>query len=192
MKEIWRDIKGYEGYYQVSTLGRVRSLDRTIKVIKTSPKGKVFVSERFYKGKIMSYKKLEKFYPSVALSKHGKNKHFMIHKLVAETFIPNIESKKCVNHINNVKYDNRIENLEWCTYSENSLHAVNYSKTWYLGEQQKNSKLTEKDVYMILDLLRQKNYKQKHIASFFGVTPSIISTIKLNTAWKYITREVIK
>ena len=104
MKEEWRDIKGYEGLYQVSNLGRVKSLKK-----------------RFY-GLIMKVA-MSDGYVTIGLRKNGKRKVFKMHRLVAINFIPNIHNKKIVNHINGVKYDNRLENIEWCTQKENVRHA---------------------------------------------------------------------
>lgn len=104
MKEVWKDITGYEGLYQISNLGRVKSFWNT-------------------KEKILMNLKDNFGYLKVCLCKDGKKKQFKVHKLVAEAYIPNIENKKEVNHINGNKADNRAENLEWCTRSENMKHA---------------------------------------------------------------------
>jgi len=100
MKEVWKDIKGYEGLYQVSNLGRVRNAD----------------------GHVHTPKKHNKGYYHVHLSDgHDKIKAKLVHRLVAEAFIPNPNNYPCVNHINEHKTDNRAENLEWCTHSVNML-----------------------------------------------------------------------
>lgn len=111
MKEIWKDIAGYEGMYQVSTLGRVRSLDRR----KTYESGVT----RTYKGKILKGT-LINGYPVVWL---GKRAYRNVHRLVAETFIPNPEHKETVNHKDGVKTNNCVLNLEWNTLTENLQHA---------------------------------------------------------------------
>lgn len=113
--EIWKDIKGYEGWYQVSNQGRVRSLDRTVYF----RDGK---RSRTYKGKILRYK-YHHGYQMVNLLRNKEINTVYIHKLVINAFVPKVNGKPLVNHKNGIKSDNRAENLEWCTSSENSIHA---------------------------------------------------------------------
>ena len=101
MNEIWRDICGYEGYYQISNLGRIRSLSRTI--IINGNYGKYI---RNIKGKILSVIYDKDGYQTITLSKDGKEVKHKIHRLVAITFIPNPNNYKQVNHINGIKSDN--------------------------------------------------------------------------------------
>ena len=115
--EIWKDIPGYEGLYQVSSLGRVKSLDRLIK-------GKYIL-----KGIILKPSYGGNKYPSVNFWIDKKYKTFTIHRLVAVSFIENPKNLKFVNHINGNKYDFNISNLEWCTHKQNMIHA---SKTGLL------------------------------------------------------------
>ena len=103
-EEIWKPIKGFENLYEVSDLGRVRSLTRYKKILKPIP---------------------NKFgYGFVTLYKNKKAIRKAVHRIVAETFIPNLENKREVNHISGVKTDNRVCNLEWNTSQENRLHAI--------------------------------------------------------------------
>lgn len=113
MEEIWKDIKGYEGIYQVSNLGKIRSLDRFIKTKR---------GERFYKGKILVGNLGTNGYKYVVLSVSGKSHTKYIHNLVSSTFLDVIEGYD-VDHINSIKIDNRLENLRYITHFENSSRA---------------------------------------------------------------------
>ena len=106
-QEEWQAVKGYEGLYEVSNQGRVKSLPRN------TTKGKILVAEKNHRG-----------YYRVGLTKNNKQKHFSIHRLVAEVFIPNPQNKPQVNHIDGNKQNNSVENLEWVTHSENMKHAT--------------------------------------------------------------------
>lgn len=113
--EIWKDITGYEGYFQVSNLGNFKSLDRRIKYKNSGT--------RLYPGKPLLKETTLDGYQRIVLMKKAVKKRFMCHRLVAQEFIPNPEDKPFINHINGNKSDNRVENLEWCTQSENELHS---------------------------------------------------------------------
>lgn len=112
MQEIWKDIVGYEGLYQISNLGRIKRLKKLI-VLQNG--GKYYLEE-----KILKPGKNSRGYNLVVI----KGKALRIHRLVAETFIPNPENKQQVNHKDGNKNNNRAENLEWCTCKENVNHAI--------------------------------------------------------------------
>ena len=114
MKEIWKDIKDYEGLYQVSNYGRVKSMERTVK----GPKG-----NKKIKSRIMQEYKNKFGYSIISLSKSGKTKNFQIHRLVAQAFIPNPLELPQVNHIDGNKDNNSVNNLEWITNRDNVIHA---------------------------------------------------------------------
>lgn len=119
MNEIWKDIKGYEGLYQISNLGKVRSLSRKVQY-------NVFdktTSYRYTKKMILKPRLDNLGYVAVMLSKENTVKQYRIHRLVANAFLERIKGKDMINHINGIKNDNRVENLEWCTSKENSIHA---------------------------------------------------------------------
>lgn len=114
--ETWKNIKGYEGLYQVSDRGRVKSLERII--IKKDGR-KFTVKERVLKPGVT-----KDGYLIVALHAGDKQKTLTVHRLVCTAFHENLENKPCVNHINENKTDNRASNLEWCTYKENNNHGT--------------------------------------------------------------------
>lgn len=114
--ECWRWIPGYEGWYQVSTRGRVRSVDRWV----TYPDG----SKRFIKGRILKPELNKKGYLYVYLCRDGKRCNFRVHRLVAETWISNPENKPQVNHLDEQKTNNDVFNLEWVTAKENTNYGT--------------------------------------------------------------------
>lgn len=115
--EIWKDIQGYEGLYQVSNLGRVKSLGRFIDRLVT---GNYWQEER-----ILKPNKTKHGYLMVALRKNNKPNYFKVHRLVAITFIPNPENKPQIDHINAIKTDNTVNNLRWVTAKENVNNPLN-------------------------------------------------------------------
>jgi len=121
IEEEWRDVIGYEGYYQVSNIGRAKSLDRYVLYKKCRLRDEHI---RLVKGKILSGKCFE--YVAIVLCKgDGSYKNAMVHRLIAQAFVhnPDPENKTQVNHINGLKHDNREVNLEWVTPLENTTHA---------------------------------------------------------------------
>ena len=131
MEEIWKDIEGYEGRYQVSNLGRVRSLDRLVPAACALSKGKQVVNY-LRKGKILTDhwagpKGCK--YKYVGLSKYDKPKYFRVHRLVACAFIPNPDNLPEVNHIDEDKSNNRADNLEWVTRIQNEHHGTKIKRS---------------------------------------------------------------
>lgn len=113
-EEIWKDIEGFEGYYKVSNQGRILALERN-------------VSERQRRKEKIRQTTIQKDgYAKIILYKEFTYKAFMAHRLVAKAFVGNPENKPHVNHINSIRDDNRAENLEWVTSSENALHGYRY------------------------------------------------------------------
>lgn len=116
MKEVWKDITGFKGLYQVSNFGRVKRVAQMRPV-----KNQV---ARFYPEKILSTHINMHGYEIVQIKEDGRHFSKQVHRIMAEVFIPNPRGLEQVNHRNGVKHDNRLENLEWISRRGNSLHAV--------------------------------------------------------------------
>lgn len=115
--ELWKDITGYEGLYQASTKGNIRSLNHI---------RKNGTNQYMQRGKLLKFNKNPNGYLQVRLSKNGVAKTYRVNRLIALTFIDNPFNKKTVNHINGNKLDNNVKNLEWATHKEqtNHMHKV--------------------------------------------------------------------
>lgn len=120
IKEEWKDIKGFEGVYQISNLGRIKSF------------------KKYKDGYILSNKNSKGGYFSIVLKDCKKEKHTRVHRLVAETFIPNPNNFPVVNHIDGNKQNNRVDNLEWCTIKHNVNHAIKRNKHMLKGMKRYN------------------------------------------------------
>lgn len=135
MSEIWRDIKGCEGRYQVSNLGRVRSLPRMV----NNHTGELLV-----KGRILKQHTNKKGYMTLDIRfNDGKRRYMGVHRFVAEAFIENPDNKPQVNHIDGDKTNNIVENLEWCTNGENQIHAYKMGLNRVTGRAGKPKKAVE-------------------------------------------------
>lgn len=122
--EEWKDIEGYEGLYQVSDWGNVKSLPRLSKRSTSRHRGtSILINERILKQSFQT-----SGYKVVVLCKDGNNRQFQVHRLVAEAFIPNPENKPQIDHINTNKAENNVENLRWCTHTENMNNPITLLK----------------------------------------------------------------
>ena len=175
-QEIWKPVKKLEGKYEISNIGRLRSVDR----VQENSKG---VKIR-YKGKPITPSVIPSGYYQTCIKLNGKDKSWYPHVMVAEAFIPNPQKKPQVNHINGIKTDNRVENLEWVTRSENMLHAFNTGLLKpAVGINQSQTKLTEEQVKYIFN--SEKGARE--LGREFNMSHSIICAIRLGKTWNHIT-----
>lgn len=117
MEENWKDIKGYEGLYQVSNFGRIKSINRTINHNKGN-------GNRILNGRILKCWYDKNNYARISLSKNGKVTKYLVHYITASTFIPNPDNKPCIDHIDTNPSNNNVENLRWCTQKENCNNPI--------------------------------------------------------------------
>lgn len=143
--EVWKDIEGYKGLYQVSSWGRVRS---------------------FYRGgRVLKCRKNRDGYLLVTLCENGNVKDYSIHRLVTQAFIPNPQNKSEVNHIDENKENNRVENLEWCTRKENVNHGTRNLRISKARSKPIICIETGIEYYGINECARQMNLYHQHIVA---------------------------
>ena len=163
-KEVWTDIKGFEGLYQVSSFGQVKGL-------KT--------------GKIRKPFLLNSGYFAVCLSKNSKSKGFSIHRLVIENFTDQSTWLEQVNHKDLNKLNNFLSNLEWCTRSENNKHSYDFGDRKLIkGSEIGSSKLNENDIPIIREMFKSKSMRE--IGRFYNVSHKCISAIIRKESWNHV------
>ncbi len=176
-KEIWKNIKNYEGLYQISNLGRVKSLERKVKHSRAN------IGYYIKKEKILKNNILDSGYYYICFCENNIKKHFRLSRVIASTFILNPLNKPEVNHKDGDKSNNRADNLEWVTGEENKRHAVENGLV-ARGERNWNAKLREKDVKLIRII---GNYlSQKELTELFKVAQVTISDILNRKTWRYV------
>jgi hypothetical protein len=170
-EEEWKDVVGFEGLYQVSNLGRVKSLPRTNICVNGKP-----LTTR---GMILKNTKNHRGYYEVNLFKRNDRKHKCIHVLLAETFIPNPDNLPLVLHKNDIKLDNRIENLYWGNHNDNMKDRLSNGK-----HGSGNAVLTVEKVKEIKSLIPFKT--QFEIARMFKISHTTVGDIKRGKTWKTV------
>jgi len=163
---IWKDIPGYEGYYQINAVGDVKNM----------------------KGKILKPKTTRFGYKMVGLCGQRPRKFFAVHRLVMLTFVGKCQEGIQVNHINGIKTDNRLENLEYCTPSENILHFIRVlgDPNRAYGEKSGKAKLTNDKVREIRQLYATGQYWQLDLARQYSISRSALGAIVHYRTWRHI------
>ena len=162
--QFFKRVKGAEDYYMASIWGEVYSI-------------------RF--NKFLKPGKSNNGYLKVNISVGGKNRFRAIHRIIAETFLPTPEGKAEVNHKNGIRTDNRLENLEWCTHSENIQHSIKVTKTFKIGERHASAKLNDEKIREIR-MLTKFGVKQTRLANYYRVAQRTIFQIVHNQNWKHV------
>lgn len=174
MIDEWRDVVGFEDAYQVSAYGQIKAKQ------KITWNGKCDATR---KEKILKLYKQKNGYMMINLKRNGKIKHALIHRIVADAWIPNTTNKPTVNHIDGDKANNTVSNLEWCTHSEQNIHASKLGLKKFTGENHSRHKLKESQVIMIR-YLNQNGLKINH--NDYGVSKITIKDVINRKSWKHI------
>ncbi len=158
--EIWKDVVGYEGLYQISSYGNV--------------------SNNYG---LMTPQKNRFGYLKIRLSKNNQRKGFFIHRLVGIAFIDNHNNKRCINHIDGDKGNNNLQNLEWATHSENEKHAYKIGlQPNKGGEKNGRAKINKDDVIAI----RNSTQSNSELGRVYNLSPTTISYIRKRKLWRHV------
>ena len=182
MKEIWKPIAGFEGLYEASNTGKIRSLDRTLET-----PSKYGFYYRTYKGKILAQCfDGKKNYLHVNLCKNGKSSIKLVHRIIAETFIPNPKNLPEINHKDEDKTNNLITNLEWCNHKYNNNYGskANASK----GENNSQNKFSQDIILKIRKeyIHRDKQFGVTALSKKYGISIPHICAIVKRKRWGWL------
>lgn len=177
MEEIWKSAVGYNGYYEVSNLGRVKRLSRSI--VRSDGKIKTF------KEKICKQHE-RNGYMRVSICFNYKNKFINVHIMVAESFLKNKNNLPIINHKDGIKNNNKVINLEWSSYGHNRKHAAYYGlNNGPYGERSSTAKLTNELVNIIRTEYIETKLSHRKLANKYNVSKSTITALLTHRTWKY-------
>lgn len=176
-KERWKWVRGFIGYYRVSTKGRVRSVNRKIIRTKGGP--------AFIQGRLLKYHTDRDGYRFVRLSKNNNKRSYSVHYLVLITFVGLCPKDKQCRHLNGNPGDNRLTNVKWGTVSRNARDRERHG-TDLKGERNPSAKLSENEIRTIRRIYKTGKYSQNRIAEMFGVYQTGISHIVTRKVWGHV------
>lgn len=168
LNEEWRPIAGYEGLYEVSSLGRVRSLDIRVRT---------YQGTRARRGRLLRFKPRPDGYKTVSLSRDSKVTDFLVHRLVASAFISNPLSHPEVNHRDFDKTNNQASNLEWCNAGMNRVHSAKHGRYGRACTVEKAAAAKR---------LLAQGAPISLIAKQLGISPKIVAHIRAGTGWAHV------
>lgn len=183
MIEEWRDVEGFEGFYQVSNLGRVRSLDRIVPY----PNSRYVngVGKREFLGKILKLNTNKHGYLQVTLRKNGIQTTHKVHQLVAIAFLKKPDFRCVVNHKNSKRDDNQVDNLEWCTQQQNLMHAAEKGAMSRFENSHNNTTITKETVLQIRKLY-EGGQKIITIANSYNLKHNHVESIVKRRTWRHL------
>lgn len=175
---IWKDVVGYEGLYEISSLGDIKSLKRYCK----SKTGFRVVPEKILKPKIDKYG-----YLVLHISKNNVRWNITIHRLVAIAFLPNINNYPQINHKDGNKLNNVVENLEWCSASYNVQHSFdNKLNIPIKGSKRAFSKMTEEKVIEVRYRYKNEDISLKNLSKSYNISTQTLHSIITKKTWKHV------
>jgi hypothetical protein len=174
MKEIWRSVREVNGLMEVSNLGRVRTIDRALEVAERTRDGRSQGNfRRMQYGRVLSPCAGRHGYLEVALMVASKRKKYLVHRLVGAEWVPGHFDGAHIDHLDGDKTNNRAENLEWVTASENTRRQWETGLVDIRGERHPSAKLTNLQSHAIV-LLYQHNFPPSQLAEWFGVSSALV------------------
>lgn len=175
MNEVWKDVVGYEGLYQISNLGNIKSF------------------KRYKEGKILNPKSDKDGYKEIGIRDfNGDRKFKRVHRLVAECFLENPNNYEYINHKDNNPANNVVSNLEWCTIEYNNKYRFEHGNACHKGSKSPRASITEEIAIQIYTLGLSGKYTESELAKMFNTTRSVVNKIRLNISWTHVTKNLAK